>query len=80
MTLGNRTIRTTTSIDPVQQLREADAIVAQFGYGPISVRREGGEFVASAVKTVGANDYHAMAIGRTATGAAQGVVRTITRK
>lgn len=80
MTLGNRTITFTSSIDPVAQLREADAVVAQYGYQGVSTMQRDGQFVATATKVVGANTYTAQAIGRSSTAAVQSLVRTITRK
>jgi len=80
MTLGNRTITFTSSIDPVAQLREAEAILAQFGYDSVATLKRDGEFVAQATKVVGATTYTAQAIGRSQTAAVQSLVRTITRK
>lgn len=66
-----------------QRLLENDAattmLLAEAGYHDLVIEPHGGEFVASAVKQVGATPYKAQAIGRTKPDAARQLVRMIQR-
>jgi hypothetical protein len=53
--------------------------LAEEGYDYVGTRPLGGEFVAEAVKQVGATPYRASAIGRTKIDAARSLVKVITR-
>lgn len=63
--------------------RDVDALttlaLAEHGYDFVSIESQGGEFVATATKTIGATVYRAAAQGRTRQAAARSLIATITR-